>query len=402
MSCVQFEKIIKGQYVSSFVNLEKIMNEIATEKYRTKVDVLRENVANALVVSSSMALGEESKLPRFDFSQGIDGYTGFILLSLPVNGDAVKIESLRNTVNVMPQTVCSFLGSSGRSMKVVMKYQYTDGTLPKLEADVKSFHSTAYLGAARFLQQITGIVPDKKVSQIGATCRMSADSNAYFNPDALPIMISALGEPTKETQHAETEKLLYDGLHLPGYDDLQMQVTKFNFICRKIAFSESSTTDDTIISLANECRKAGLDMEIAVRNTLRLSHWQNLELLVRTSFENAYCNHPLGVNMPINANVMQQQLLFDFLKRRYVFRRNVVTGSVEYIEHNRYILSWRPLNELALNTICIAAHKSGIDIWAADIKRYVDSDLVNEYDPIKDWLRQTPQWDGVDRVGGVG
>ena len=71
--------------------------------------------------------------------------------------------------------------------------------------------------------------------------------------------------------------------------------------------------------------------------------------------------------------------------RRYVFRRNVVTGDVEYQEKGRYILSWRPLTQEARNDINNAAIDEGIKVWPQDMDRLLGSSQVADYDPVRDW-----------------
>jgi predicted P-loop ATPase len=88
----------------------------------------------------------------------------------------------------------------------------------------------------------------------------------------------------------------------------------------------------------------------------------------------------------------------DFLQRRFRLRRNSITGSAEYIEEGKYMFDWKPLTKEVINSMAIDAIDEGIAIWDKDIRRYLESTYVYEYDPIADYLDALPEWDGHDRV----
>lgn len=72
---------------------------------------------------------------------------------------------------------------------------------------------------------------------------------------------------------------------------------------------------------------------------------------------------------------------------------------MEYAEIGKYVSSWKPFSERERNRVCIEAQRAGINIWDKDVNRYVNSTLVETFDPLAEWLRNLPRWDGRDRVG---
>ena len=46
----------------------------------------------------------------------------------------------------------------------------------------------------------------------------------------------------------------------------------------------------------------------------------------------------------------------------------------------------------------IRALKAGVDSWDRDLDRYIDSNEIQEYEPLRDYLTHLPRWDGKDRV----
>ena len=153
------------------------------------------------------------------------------------------------------------------------------------------------------------------------------------------------------------------------------------------------------MALAAACRKAGIDKELAIKETISMGMFFGKDVLVRSSFNTAYECHPLGRTNPIERSLMHQLLLKDFLSNRYMFRRNSVTGDLEYQEKHRYMLLWKPLTEEARNDINNAAIEEGIKVWPKDLERVIVSEKTDTYDPVREWISKLPQWDGRDRLG---
>ena len=92
-----------------------------------------------------------------------------------------------------------------------------------------------------------------------------------------------------------------------------------------------------------------------------------------------------------------------FLSENYLFRRNVLNGKTEF-----YIKPtddgeavWKPLTTSALNSIVIRAKREQIcenGSPKTDIMEYVNSDEVDVFDPIADYLEGLPEWDGENHV----
>ena len=92
-----------------------------------------------------------------------------------------------------------------------------------------------------------------------------------------------------------------------------------------------------------------------------------------------------------------------FLNENYLFRRNVLNGKVEFANKPAEGLEavWKPLTQGALNSIVIRAKREQVfekGSPKSDITEYVNSDEVDVFDPIADYLEHLPAWDGVNHV----
>jgi hypothetical protein len=201
---------------------------------------------------------------------------------------------------------------------------------------------------------------------------------------------------TEQVEDIETESTVGESQNT--YTEIQLANTHFYYIFNDLSFEPAREEIDYLQTLAKRCCQAGVNQEIAVRNLLTMQPFDKLEALVRSTFEAYYCKHPMGFSGSFTPALAQQYRLGDFLKRRYRFRRNIISGGVEYQEVNRYLLSWRPVTKHVLNSITLKAQSDGIRVWDNDVRRYVESNEIMEYDPIAHYLSDLPQWDGRDRL----
>ena len=101
----------------------------------------------------------------------------------------------------------------------------------------------------------------------------------------------------------------------------------------------------------------------------------------------------------------------QFLQDRYLFRRNVLNGKVEFVTKSAvedtpadHQADWRPLTQEALNSIIIQAKREDICDGGnpkSDIVELLHSEEVRAWNPISDFLEHLPQWDGQNHVAQV-
>ena len=98
-----------------------------------------------------------------------------------------------------------------------------------------------------------------------------------------------------------------------------------------------------------------------------------------------------------------------FLNENYAFRRNVLNGKVEFMEKPNgetecTTLSdevWRPLTQEALNSIIRRAKKEQVCEKGSpktEIMEFVHSDDVPVHNPIGDYMKLLPKWDGKNHI----
>lgn len=102
--------------------------------------------------------------------------------------------------------------------------------------------------------------------------------------------------------------------------------------------------------------------------------------------------------------VQQKAVLFQrYMRDRYALRLNTLTGKVEFDDRISNGLGFRKIDDRRLNTMVIDARLSGIDVNDRDMKRYIHSMDVPEFNPVDNYLdRINGKWDGKDRLTELG
>lgn len=390
----------RGAWKERNICLNKMMDDIKDGTYMKKATATREQFIIPEVIDNEWYGNyDEITMPVIRPAMNADGYTGLVCVSLNFNGNMEEAENAKARICIMPQVMCCFVGLSAMSLKVFVRFTNENGTLPTVSDDISKFHACAYQSAAALLMQVSGLKAEGELGDWRNGIHMSADTEAYYNENAIAIPLPQPHQlPSSLSMAEEMTAGMKATISFPDHSQTEMDVMRFNLICRKLRFQEEKDNGEYILTLANECRKAGIECEVAIRCTLRMVWQENKEMLIRTCFENAYAEKPMGQKLQMPRNVINQHLLREYMDRRYVFRRNTITGSVEYVERNRFVTSWRPLTPLTINTICMAAQDAGIEAWRVDVERYVNSDRITEWDPIRSWISSLPEWDGMDRV----
>ena len=96
----------------------------------------------------------------------------------------------------------------------------------------------------------------------------------------------------------------------------------------------------------------------------------------------------------------------QFVNDNYLLRRNVLSGKVEFAKKpaDGESPTFRPLTSYAVNSIILEAKRRDICEGKnpkSDITEYINSEDVETFDPISDYLSHLPEWDGKNRVADL-
>lgn len=113
----------------------------------------------------------------------------------------------------------------------------------------------------------------------------------------------------------------------------------------------------------------------------------------------------------LNASEKEMLTVELFLNEKYLFRRNVLNGKLEYlvkVKEDEMVddsdARWIPLDQEDLNSIILDAKREDVCEGSnpkSDIELFLHSKEIRTYDPIRQYLENLPKWDGQNHVGQV-
>ncbi len=356
------------------------------------------------------------KLPRIypalEYARTKDGgrkmkqYNGLVQLEVQKLAGLGEADLVKRQAMLLPQTFAAFCGSSGKSVKIWVRFALPDGNLPKREQEAMLFHAHAYRLAVSCYQPLLPFPITLREPSLTQSCRMTLDEQPEYNPAAVSFCLeqpfSMPGEETfRQRRLAEKNPLLRME---PGYETSQTFVMLFESALDK-AFRELENWrrgDDLqplLVHLAEHCYKAGIPEEEVVRQVLIHYYRQSDEQTVRTILHNLYqeCKG-FGKKSALTPEQDTTLRLEEFMERRYEFRYNTVLNDLEFRQRDSIHFYFKTMDRRARNSIAINALKEGIRAWDRDVERYLTSDFVPLYNPVEEYLCSVGRWDGKDRI----
>ena len=370
-------------------------------------------------LKSGKALGELPERPRICFASAIKNqggkqwtyiYNGMILLEINNLPDRRTAEEIRQEAALIDYTLLAFVGADGRSVKLVCQaaernnWQNPEGYW---QSELEKFNLNAYakfhyLYSTQLAIRVENIAPTLRTS-----CEMSHDEGLYFNPDCAVMIVSPEDQTavrlSRTVRHEAADAA--ESTTIPGLSTEASRRHEYQ-ACKADALEECRLDKDDDFAahclevLARNCHESGLEEAFAVRMTLFDGRLNEDPEYVQTVFDSQY-SKTLKATWPLKHVKPSQLLTYKteaFLNSRYELRKNVMTGVAQYRSKDSYDYRFTDLTKEAMNTMSIRALKAGLDSWDKDIKRYVESTMIPEYDPMNEWLEQLPKWDSRDRV----
>lgn len=325
---------------------------------------------------------------------------------------AMEVDEAMQLACAVPYSALVYRGRDGRSLHIVCRFDWkrpSDGKAPQLtEEQMLSYQRNAYKQLHYAYSVQLHISIDTTEPTLMQSTVWSGDADAYYNADSQPFFVQEgevnvpayvlppTGRPDDSLARSENE-----------YED---QSDRYQWCSRKalqesrLQVSCSEEQQEKYLSLlAQYCHESGIDMELAVKQTLWKSEFWERDNHVRLTFANAY-DEKLNRLIPyghVEYSALLMMRAEAYVHSRYDLRRNMLTGVVEYRNRSNYYYPFQPLTDEDLNSMTIEALKMGIGAWDKDLRRIVDSRDIPAYDPLYEYLRRLPKWDGRDHIAAL-
>ena len=353
-------------------------------------------------------LKDTDRLPYLVFSAtfGRKGYdkpvsaTGLLMLNIPCPQGLRQVEELRRRVSQIPYTLLAFAGVSGVTLKVIVMCDYPVGdgkTATTVNAsDYLAFLKDAHESAARLYTSL--VMCDLLVGEQSLTrgCRMSYDPQLYYNPEALPMpVVREVKNPLADYEGTKADEA-GNVIIFPDNEEHQRIELEYQTCLSKAIDDGEGQAEKTLQLLADYCRKACLQEEGCVERAIWNMRFKALGSdVIRKTFRNTYKDPYKGRPLSqMNEKERIMRSIEDFLSRRYQLRYNVVKQVTEFRPNDLRFKRWKPLTDRDLRSLVVEEMKEGGESWMSDIRTYVESAHVSDYNPIHEFLAACGKWDG--------
>ena len=346
-------------------------------------------------------------------------YNGLVVIELNNLKNYDEAIAIREKAKRMPFTMMTFLGGSGRSVKIVCRgglaQDFTAGPetptlqLPSDEASIRQFHRNLYETARKAYEGQLNRQIEAMEPLLERTVYLSADPAIGFNPNATPFFVDAnrpQEEPAMKDLSPEESQLM------PGRSMVRTWRMNWLFIIEEVLgkyfdLPDEERQETLLMQVATRCLNEGIPMAKAQQMTLEHPALNTDELLVTKTFSAVYAvthqkdymkKHKIRPLQSIPEDTLLMMRTEIFLNTNFEMRKNVMTGVAQYREKTSIDPEFHDLDQEVRNDMTIRAKELGLKSWDKDIDRFIDSSRIDKFYPLNDWLMNLPRWDGRDRV----
>ena len=346
------------------------------------------------------ATSELTKKANSDLEFG--KWNGLILLTLGKFEDAGQIEQTKALAMGMPSTLAAFMGSSGKTVKLLVRIAPKDQPMPESEAEADKLAKAGYHYAVKIYG---GLFEGQIVQQEASarmTFRMTMDQHPLVNLKATALQVSTLEKlPTAKPQLPEQLQTDHDKYNDYEYLYRSASVQVMEEMGARFD-GDKHRHEAYLTALARRLRQFGFPEEEAVLH-MRSHLWTEAEDdHIRAIVGAAYAEKATKQNITGESALQirkDQQQVMDYLSSRYVFRFNTVMGYTEYRPNNTWVHPYVPVDDRVLNRMAIECRLAGLNAWDKDVARYIHSSFIPEYNPVWEYLSECRgKWDGKDRI----
>ena len=154
-----------------------------------------------------------SFLPSLDITKDKQGnetmraFNGIVTLSVDHIDEETDLEAVKRVAAMMPMTLAAFIGSTGTTVKILVKVEPKDGHAITTEEEAEEFCSLSYDIVVKMYDAVINHNVQMAASAREGNClyagfRLPLDPKPYYNPKASAMRIETIaqGKPLQVTQ----------------------------------------------------------------------------------------------------------------------------------------------------------------------------------------------------------
>lgn len=402
---------------SQHLPLETLIGQMKQGKYETPIDRYQNWLWNGQHTPRPKYIDQ---IPTFcmnevDATNGNVCYNGLIHLYIRNLDSVQETIELQRQINASPRTLLSYKGLSLKSIHFVCRYTLppdAGGTeLPATAQTALLFHAHAYNDARKYYQKLLKQPLHFRQPTLTEWHRFTCDEQLYYNPASECVALEQpLTMPGSTPGYVESLEENPDPIQAlrPGYRrDLVLSDLFDNCFAETLTELHRPGSDEDLhgflSALSRRCHSSGIPeadcVKWAVATMQLYPQQERVSKIVHNIY--GYENGGFGIHPCISKEQKLAWQLKDFVNRRYELRYNDLKQCVEYVSLCTTHTDFRAVDERVINDICFAAHEEGLSVWDKDVRRLISSHFARPFNPLQDYVMDTPRWDGRDHIGDL-
>jgi predicted P-loop ATPase len=335
-------------------------------------------------------------------------YTGIVLLELDNLARPEEKRQMKDRAMSWPTTFAVLEGANGNSIDILVRGTFEDGTLPSGDSEQSErFHQELYKRCATVYASVLGRSPKAKEAHFDDTFIWTYDPSPYFDSGAAAVKVSrSLINTGLDARQEDAQEY--------GPESSRPSVDNNNLWRRRFALAVSAAKEKSLgeeksepelEAVALEALRLDIPQEDTVKQASWSVRWRNIDReKQRAIIESVYLEH--SDQQGRNRSHSMQEVTYrlqTFMQSRYDLRFNVLTNGVEWRRNDAASFVFQPLDSRVMNTMIQECHERGLDVFDRDMKRYLGSTRIRDYNVAHAYLNELDMtWDGMtDYIGAL-
>lgn len=313
---------------------------------------------------------------------------------------------------LMPMTVAAFVGSSGMSVKVLVRYWPQDGCLPATFEAFEALHDEAYRQARTVYESIIQR-PAKEPEQATAklTFRLSIDPEPVYRPEAQPMPVAVVTDFSTSPLATPPQRDVAEGVEGAMPDGIPPVDSRHYYYYYNRFMQAHSDVQSRFI-------EAHRDPELEPQAYLEAltARCHELQIPVAEARRQIVDRAPSGLSYDWGLYVddyyasQQQDLTPDgrmakgvramqrLLASRYEIYRNDIDGTLYYRPRTTRG-RWEALTTEKIRGMELESLEAGVLNSTKPVQVFLQSDRIPHRNPVSTFLNNVKsRWDGRDRI----
>ena len=426
-----------GLMPSVFSSLDSKMSRPLSSRQELEDFILRnrdlaaltEAYRKALAVSKEMADSKVKPMsPAVCFAAQLDG-KGRLLENvvgeancLSLDYDHVPIEAmlpLFERIKLAAYPIIAYRTISGRGFRIVVSYQRPEGC----ELSYVELHQAMLQKAMSFFDTLLGIKADRQCVDFLRLSGLAHDEYAYFHWDAQPLTLTdkelanftaklLRKKAAKKSTNSRSRSAKGSGgkqgkfsTEKPSMEEAEKHILEtlqnWGFVF------EPHRHNEYVMHFGSICNRYGIDFKEALdyADTHFSPDYANTAAVMKSCYKKTelFGNWHFFREGESYRGQTSVKYIKQWLSMRYQIQRNMVTGRHEItsrlVDKPKY-LKWVNIDDDILNSLWVEMEEEGMNVNMQKLVSIIHSDFALKCDPLDDYLRALPLWDGKrDYIG---